>query len=498
MIKTMRKTMKGYGVLGVASFCLFFAMPAVAQICGDSEPDVGEQCDDGNLSAGDGCDSTCQIEVGFDCSAAIAGIPGIPPTPPTPSSCVQAVCGDGVQSTGEQCDDGNTTSGDGCDSVCQFEAGFSCTAATAVLDYIAGATPIPSACAAIPDTDGDGVFDDLDNCTLVANADQRDTNGDGFGNACDPDFDNDCVVTVCTGIANVFDFLDPECASSNTDVSLFGSAFQTTDPDFDLDGNGNVNFADLAILVPFAGLPPGPSAVAECEVVVPDSLTKEIISGPDSDSNNEIDLAVEVGQFVSTDYDFEVSYTNLDGPPVLIEDTVPAEWNAQLMDDDEGRANAALANKSGKGKGATKIVWEPNPEGGKITVWADTRQKRRNGKFSPTSCGALYLNKGAEAFEIDPVTLEPKVDQFDDRLPPILESNQLCLVAVSDLNGSGIVADGSGDEDVDGLTDIAEACEIGTDPCVDDTDGDGVLDGFDACPLEAAVIDNDGDGCEDP
>ncbi|MFK8016193.1 MAG: S8 family serine peptidase, partial [Gammaproteobacteria bacterium] len=32
------------------------------------------------------------------------------------------------------------------------------------------------------DTDGDGVADSADNCTLIANADQRDTNGDGFGN----------------------------------------------------------------------------------------------------------------------------------------------------------------------------------------------------------------------------------------------------------------------------------------------------------------------------
>jgi cysteine-rich repeat protein len=30
-------------------------------------------------------------------------------------------CGDGVVDTGEQCDDGNTTSGDGCSSTCQTE-----------------------------------------------------------------------------------------------------------------------------------------------------------------------------------------------------------------------------------------------------------------------------------------------------------------------------------------------------------------------------------------
>ena len=36
---------------------------------------------------------------------------------------VGAVCGNGVVDPGEQCDDGNTTSGDGCSSTCQFENG---------------------------------------------------------------------------------------------------------------------------------------------------------------------------------------------------------------------------------------------------------------------------------------------------------------------------------------------------------------------------------------
>jgi uncharacterized delta-60 repeat protein len=42
-----------------------------------------------------------------------------------------------------------------------------------------------------PDDDNDGVADVADNCVLVANADQVNSDGDGLGNACDPDDDND-------------------------------------------------------------------------------------------------------------------------------------------------------------------------------------------------------------------------------------------------------------------------------------------------------------------
>lgn len=44
------------------------------------------------------------------------------------------------------------------------------------------------------DTDGDGVQDNIDNCSGKANAAQTDTDDDGYGNACDPDYTNDGVV----------------------------------------------------------------------------------------------------------------------------------------------------------------------------------------------------------------------------------------------------------------------------------------------------------------
>ena len=54
-------------------------------------------------------------------------------------------------------------------------------------------TPRLDLLAAMPDDDGDGVLDNVDNCPAVPNPDQADIDGDGIGNACDTDNDNDGI-----------------------------------------------------------------------------------------------------------------------------------------------------------------------------------------------------------------------------------------------------------------------------------------------------------------
>ncbi len=94
------------------------------------------------------------------------------------------------------------------------------------------------------DTDGDGVLDQFDNCILVPNADQRNTDGDiYFGNMCDADFNNNNIV-------------DP------ADFSLLKQRFgQPGWPDQDLDGNGIVDPGDFSRLKQMFGQPPGPSGL---------------------------------------------------------------------------------------------------------------------------------------------------------------------------------------------------------------------------------------------
>ncbi|MCC6996825.1 MAG: DUF4215 domain-containing protein [Deltaproteobacteria bacterium] len=64
-------------------------------VCGNGKLESGEICDDGNTTGGDGCSARCLME--------------------------RSLCGNGNVDPGEVCDDGNTAGGDGCSASCQRE-----------------------------------------------------------------------------------------------------------------------------------------------------------------------------------------------------------------------------------------------------------------------------------------------------------------------------------------------------------------------------------------
>lgn len=85
-------------------------------VCGNELLEQWEQCDDGNTTLGDGCDAMCQIQS------------------------LTPVCGNAQPEEGEQCDDGNLLNDDGCDSTCQIEV------PEAVVEEVHESAPAKSSC----------------------------------------------------------------------------------------------------------------------------------------------------------------------------------------------------------------------------------------------------------------------------------------------------------------------------------------------------------------
>ncbi len=90
-------------------------IPASGGICGDNNIDPEESCDDGNTANFDACSSDClnacvggEIWGGTECISDTQS-PG-------------AQCGNNIIEEGEECDDGNPSSGDGCNWYCKNEA----------------------------------------------------------------------------------------------------------------------------------------------------------------------------------------------------------------------------------------------------------------------------------------------------------------------------------------------------------------------------------------
>ena len=106
------------------------------------------------------------------------------------------------------------------------------------------------------DVDSDLVPDAFDNCipsspngaNSEANgpgnvSNQTDTDVDGYGNVCDPNWNNDAGV-------------------DGLDFSIFVAAFNTANANIDVTGDGNVDGLDFGVFVAYFNLPAGPSGLS--------------------------------------------------------------------------------------------------------------------------------------------------------------------------------------------------------------------------------------------
>lgn len=134
-------------------------------------------------------------------------------------------------------------------------------AATALLSCIGAISP--GIAAASADTDFDDIPNTADNCTVVFNPTQLDSDRDGFGNACDGDLDNNGIVNAGDHIS--LQFVYGFTADSGT---LAAAA--------DLNGSGFVGAQDELRLRLMMGTAPGPSAFTSGEV--PDGSGSALVS----------------------------------------------------------------------------------------------------------------------------------------------------------------------------------------------------------------------------
>ena len=180
-------------------------------VCGDGVVSGDEECDDNNTVDGDGCSSTCVLENPICGDGIISGTESCDDSGESATcdaDCSAVACGDNVTnvSAGEQCDDGNTIDGDGCSSTCTIEA-----CGNGVVD--AGET-----C----DDSGESATCDAD-CSVVACGDGM-TNATA-GEACDDSGESATCDADCSAVA---------CGDNVTNVS----AGEQCDDGNTIDGDG--------------------------------------------------------------------------------------------------------------------------------------------------------------------------------------------------------------------------------------------------------------------
>ncbi|HZO10340.1 MAG TPA: thrombospondin type 3 repeat-containing protein, partial [Myxococcota bacterium] len=133
-------------------------------------------------------------------------------------------------------------------SACFIEALLMHEAATDTdhnpLPFCTGDSAADGAC----DADADGIINAADACRRAPDPDRTDSDRDGYGNACDADYDGD-------GRVGIADFL----ALGRRFGATTGSAAYAAA--FDADGDGAIGLRELLLLGASFGRPPGPSGL---------------------------------------------------------------------------------------------------------------------------------------------------------------------------------------------------------------------------------------------
>ncbi len=409
----------------------------------------------------------------------------------------------------DRCADGNHLPGDGCSPACYTEPDADGDGQTEAphpdsVDprgvYDECADPDDMACD--DDTDGDGIPPHLDNCDDVANPEQWDYDGNGFGDACDLDPDSDALPTEAIPGDLPADIC-PLIYSAGTRLVDPGPPSFMQQPDIDRDGVGDACDPD-----------DDGDGVLDCGgdgICDPDDDGYNNDRDHETDEGGECDAASNCHHggrdFFDNDGDGRVdeaserafafaAWPGRDQPPSLPEDNCRRIPNPDQLDlDGDGVGDACDPDIDGDGI--------PNCEGDGICgPSADGRDN--DGDDAIDEEGECAEGCGEEPDLIDQ-DQDGWVDEDLERwqamedsltLPAVLDN---CPRVASDnrddWDGDG-VGDVCDDSDGDGEVDAVDNCREAPNPNQEDTDGDGEGDACDD-DLDGDGITNDRDSCPD-
>ena len=305
----------------------------------------------------------------------------------------------------------------------------------------------------LPDADGDGVPDSLDNCPATPNADQLDSDEDGSGDVCDPcplDPDNDA---------------DGDGVCGDVDPCPL-------DPDNDADADGVCGDVDNCPLIYNPGQEDadGDGVGNACE--------------PDADGDGVVDDDDNCPATPNTDQldsDGDGAGDVCDACPLDPEDDVDGDGVCGDVD------NCPLVHNPG--------------------------QEDSDGDGTGDACEGIVDSDGdGVADDVDNCPATPNAAQLDSDGDGVGDACDVCANdPEDDADGDGVCGDVDNcpaspnadqlDSDGDGAGDACDACA--NDP-EDDADGDGVCGDVDNCPdiYNPGQEDSDGDGvgdaCEGP
>lgn len=345
------------------------------------------------------------------------------------------------------------------------------------------------------DPDGDGVGGLVDNCPAHSNADQRDSDGDGSGDACDSDDDND-------GVTDAFDAFprDPN-ETTDTDGDGIGNVADNDD-----DGDGYSDALELSL--GSGPLNPASTPADNDGDFIPDTLD------PDDD-NDGVDDAYD-------DFPLDASeYIDTDGDGVG-DNADDDDDNDGFSDEDElafgtdPRNSLSVPNDT-DGDGLPDDIDEDDDNDGVPDVsdpfpldpgeFRDTDGDGIGDNDDPDDDNDLYSDEAEIAAGTDPLNPLSKPPDFDRDLDPDLtdpDDDNDGVPDVSDAfprnpaewldtDGDGVGNNADSDDDNDGYGDSVEISE-GTNPLSasstpPDFDGDRIPDRTDP--------DDDNDGVND-